>query len=293
MDLLTTAELAEYLRLKERKVYDLVAQGAVPHIRVTGKILFPRALVDRWLLQNLDGPDGLLAQALPPPIVAGSHDPLLDWALREAGGGLATLIEGSRAGLERLAAGQALVAACHLLDPADGSYTVHAVRTLVGLPDLVVLEWARRHQGLIVPPGNPQAIRDLADCAARRLPFAGRQRGAGAEALLLYLLDRAGLAPTALTVLPQPCLTEMDVGIAVQTGRAACGLGIEAVARALGLGFVPLHQERFDLVLRRRDAFEPPLQRLLAFARTAAFHAEADRLGGYDLSGLGTVHYNA
>src|SRR5215468_6629459 len=97
-DLLTTEEAADYLRLSERKLYELVADGAVPCTKVTGKWLFPKAALDRWLAAGLSTPASLM-QASAPPIVGGSHDPLLEWALRESGCALATLPEGSEAGL--------------------------------------------------------------------------------------------------------------------------------------------------------------------------------------------------
>src|SRR5262249_43363615 len=103
-DLLTTEETAGYLRLSERKLYELVANGAVPCTKVTGKWLFPKAALDRWLAAGLVVP-AALAHAPALPIVGGSHDPLLEWALRESGSGLATLPEGSEAGLRRLARG--------------------------------------------------------------------------------------------------------------------------------------------------------------------------------------------
>jgi len=124
-DLLTTAEAAAYLRLKERKLYELVSQGAIPCTKVTGRWLFPKAELDRWLAGSLAAPDGLAAVP-PPAIVGGSHDPLLEWALRESGSGLATLPEGSEAGLARFAAGEVVAAAIHLhaLDDADASASV-------------------------------------------------------------------------------------------------------------------------------------------------------------------------
>src|SRR5258707_14262622 len=98
MQLFTTAEAAEYLRLKERKVYELVAEGAIPCTKVTGKWLFPKAELDHWLASSLARPRGL-AEAAPMPIVGGSHDPLLEWALRESGSGLGTPPEGHEAGV--------------------------------------------------------------------------------------------------------------------------------------------------------------------------------------------------
>ena len=116
-ELLTTEEAAEYLRLSERKLYELVATGAVPSTKVTGRWLFPKAALDRWVMAGLVTP---LALAQPAPaIVGGSHDPLLEWALRESGSGLATLPEGSEAGLRRLARGEVVAAAIHLHRTTD------------------------------------------------------------------------------------------------------------------------------------------------------------------------------
>ena len=125
---LTTDEAATYLRLSERKLYELVANGAVPCTKVTGKWLFPKAALDRWLAAGLVAPAGL-GQAAVPAIVGGSHDPLLEWALRESGCGLASLPEGSEAGLRRLARGELMAAAIHLhrLDGDDEEANVEAV----------------------------------------------------------------------------------------------------------------------------------------------------------------------
>src|SRR5262249_50713449 len=111
--LLTTDEAAGYLRLSERKLYELVANGAVPCTKATGRWLFPKAALDRWLAAGLIAPVAL-AQVPAPPIIGGSHDPLLEWALRESGSGLASLPEGSEAGLRRLARGEVAAAAIHL-----------------------------------------------------------------------------------------------------------------------------------------------------------------------------------
>ena len=143
-DLLTTDEAAAYLRLSERKLYELVANGAVPCTKVTGKWLFPRAALDRWLMAGLVLP--ALAQAPAPPIVGGSHDPLLEWVLRESGSGLASLPEGSEAGLRRLARGEITAAAIHVhrLDGDDEAANLDAVADAPGLHDVVVVAYARR-----------------------------------------------------------------------------------------------------------------------------------------------------
>jgi putative molybdopterin biosynthesis protein len=286
-ELLTTEEAAVYLRLSERKLYDLVASGAVPCTKVTGKWLFPKAALDRWLAAGLAMP----ARAPAPAIVGGSHDPLLEWALRESGSGLASLPEGSEAGLRRLERSEVAAAAIHLhrLDGDDEAANVEAVAAAPGLHDAVVIAFARREQGLLVAAGNPLQLRDVAGIAATRARLALRPQGAGAQLLLLALVARTGLTLDQLALVKPPCPTGPDIAQAVRSGRADCGVATRAVAQAASLDFVPLTWERFDLALRQRDYFRPPLQALFKFARTAAFRDRAAEFSGYDASEAGDV----
>ncbi len=305
MELLTTAECAAYLRLKERSLYELAARRQIPCTRATGKLLFPRHLVDRWLEVRTDGciDPGTAA----PPIYAGSSDPLLDWALRESGSGLAMLASGSLAGLDQLAEGGARLAGLHLppvdaadtpprgdrahgVDPAS-SGNVAALRSRLPFADVVMLRWAVRRQGLLVASGNPRHLTRAEDLLQPGLRLALRPPESGSGVLLDRLLGAAGAAvePGSPTLLAR---TEADLAALIADGRADCGLGIEAVACLFAIGFVPLLTEAFDLVTRRRDYFEQPLQRLLRFARSPAFAAEADRLGGYAPEETGRVVWN-
>lgn len=262
-------------------------------VRATGKLLFPRDLVEAWLARNLEFKAGVESLAERPPIVGGSHDPLLDWALREAETGLAVAFGGSLDGLRRMSKAEAMLAGTHLADkdlPIGQSWNVgHVQRQLAGQP-VVVIEWARRRQGLIVAPENPLQIDGVEKLKRRNV--IGRQREAGAFVLLERLLEDAGMAFSDISLIETPARTEADVAAAVADGRADAGLGIEAMARQYRLGFVPLVEERYDLVVWRRSVFEPAMQKLLAFGRSELFKNYADQLGGYDASGFGTVHYN-
>ena len=290
-DVLTLREAAAWLRLSERALYDLARARQVPAALLGGKWVFPRALLDRWLAARADGADAP-HRAAPPPVLAGSHDPLLDWAVRQSGCGLALRAGGSLEGLEVLAAGQAVAAAVHLRDPDSGAYNAPAAREVLGPGVPVGITWAWREQGLLVPPGNPLGLAGVADLARPGLRVVGRQNRAGSHVLLVHLLNEAGLLLDALTFLPDPALAEDEVAAAVAEGRAEAGFGIRAEAQARGLDFVPLVRERFDLVMARRDFFDPPLQALLAFARGAAFAARAARMGGYDIAETGRVAFN-
>ena len=288
-DLLTTDEAATYLRLSERKLYELVAQGAVPCTKVTGRWLFPRAALDRWVTAGLIAP--ALTHVAAPPIVGGSHDPLLEWALRESGCGLANLPEGSEEGLRRLTRGEVMVAAIHLHDHTSNDERVN-IATVAGAPglhDAVVIAFARREQGILAAPGNPLDLSDIASVARAGARMAQRPLGAGAQLLLLALLARAGLAAHDLSLLKPVCPTGNDIAQAVRSGRADCGIATRAVAQAAGLDFVPLTWERFDLALHQRDYFRPGLQALFKFVRTAALRERAAELAGYDVSEAGDV----
>jgi putative molybdopterin biosynthesis protein len=286
---LTTDEAAVYLRLSERKLYELVAKGEVPCTKVTGKWLFPKAALNHWLAGSMIAPGA--AHTTAPPIVGGSHDPLLEWALRESGSQLASLPEGSETGLSRLRLGEVVVAAIHLhrLDGDDERANVEAVAAAPGLHDAVLIAFAQREQGLVVAPGNPLALGDIASIAAREARLVLRPDGAGAQLLLLALVARAGLTLNALITVKPVCPTGPDIAQAVRSGRADCGIATRSVAQAAGLDFVPLTWERFDLALRQRDYFLPGPQALFGFMRTVAFGGRAAELGGYDVSAAGAV----
>ena len=288
-ELLTTEEAAAYLRLSERKLYELVANGAVPCSKVTGRWLFPKTELDRWVTAGL----AMHPAQTAPPIVGGSHDPLLEWALRESGCELASLPEGSEAGLRRLARGEVMAATIHMHRASGDPETANtdAVSAAPGLHDAVVIAFARREQGLLAAPGNPLALADISSVVKRRARIALRPVGAGAQLLLLALLNQAGLSQDALNPVKPPCPTGPDIGQAVRSGRADCGIATRSVANTAGLDFVPLIWERFDLVLRQRDYFLPRAQNLFGFMRSAAFLERATELGGYDVTAAGSVRH--
>lgn len=287
--MMTTGEVADYLRVKERTIYEMVARQTIPFSKATGKLLFPRRLVDAWLEAQTELPGAGIAP--PPPIYAGSNDPLLEWALRQSGSGLAVLARGSVAGLEDLAAGRAVLAGFHLLDPESGRWNLAAVQAHLPGTSHVLIHWARRTQGLLTAAGNPLGITGLRDAAERGLRFATRSEGAGSQRLLDVLLAREGLTPADLTTVDRPAETHADLAALIETDEADCGLGLQAAAGHLG--FLPLvANESFDLAMTRRDYFEPPVQTLLRFATSDAFARRATHLGGYDLTDLGRVLWN-
>lgn len=292
LELLTTAEAADYLRLKERKLYELVADRQIPCTKVTGKWLFSRGDLDRWLLAGMARPHGVIP-AEPPSIVGGSHDPLLRWALSACRAGLAMMPEGSEAGYRRFLKGEVIAAAVHFHDTDDPEQdaNLRVVRRESSLYDAVLVAFAVREQGLIVAPDNPHGLTSIGDARARKLRLAVRPEGAGAQQLLCTMLGREGLSvgdfgPVHLAQ------TGPDVAQAVRAGRADVGMATRAVATSAGVGFVPVCLERFDLLMRQRDYFRPPLQALLRTLASPAFAERAADLGGLDVSVAGSVRWS-
>lgn len=286
---LTVAEVARHLRLGTRTVYDLVARKGLPHRRAGGKLLFDLPEVEAWLGQRAGGEAS--GRGMPPPLVAGSHDPLLEWAVRESRCGLALLTQGSTDGLERLARGEVSAALAHL--PSTDLTDFNRDEADAGLAgkNCALVEWARREQGLLVARGNPKKVRALADLARRGVTVAARQPGAGSAVLLERLLAKEGIDRRKLRFGPV-AMGEGDLAASIKEGEADAGLGARAAAVLLGLDFVPVAIERLDLAVSRAAWFEPPLQALLAFARGRRFAEKAKAMGGYDVTGFGTVHWN-
>lgn len=292
LELLTTAEAADYLRLKERKLYELVADRQIPCTKVTGKWLFSRADLDRWLLAGMARPHGIIP-ADPPPIVGGSHDPLLQWALSESRAGLAMMPEGSEAGYRRFLKGEVVAAAIHFhdTDNADEDANLRVVRSEGALYDAVLIGVAVREQGLIVASGNPHGLTCIRDAHNLGLRLIMRPDGAGAQQLLSAVLKREGLTFADFGQ-PMVAQTGPDVAQAIRAGHADCGLATRAVAASAGVGFLPLCFEHFDLIMRQRDYFRPPLQALLRTLGSQFFKERAKDLGGLDVSGAGSVRWS-
>ena len=289
-DYLTVKELAELLRLKERKIYDLAARGEVPCSRATGKLLFPAGEIRAWIEGATSGGVEVAAPPAPrPPILLGSHDPLLDWALRQSQCGLASFYDGSRDGLERFARGEGMAAALHIHDAASDSWNIPAVRDAAAGLNAVLIHFATRRRGLVFRSGGtaPKGLNEL-----KGLQLVPRQAGSGTDTLLQGLAAKAGLN---LADVPQAevARTEDDAVEAIRRGEGDVAFGLEAAARNYGLEFAPLVEEQFALLVDRKGWFEPQMQALMTFCGSEAFKARAKSYGGYDVAALGTVQWNA
>jgi putative molybdopterin biosynthesis protein len=225
-------------------------------------------------------------------LAVGSHDLVLDLAAstirgRDPGATLASSNVGSLGGLVALRDGLCHLAGSHLLDPESGEYTLPYVERILGGYDIAVLRLVRREQGLIVAPGNPLGLAGIDDLRRPGLRYVNRQRGAGTRVLLDHELARRGIRPEAIEGYTREEYTHLAVAAAVAAGRADCGLGVLAAARAFELDFVSVASEPYDLVLYEVALADPVLAPLLALLEDADFRTEVEALGGYDASEMG------
>lgn len=219
-------------------------------------------------------------------VAIGSHDLVLDLAataLRATDPtlGLVSTNVGSLGGLVALRDGLCHLAGSHLLHPGTGEYTLPYLEELMPDRELAVVRLAHRDQGLIVPPGNPRGLTGLADLADGRLTYVNRQRGAGTRMLLDQEMRRLGITPDEVPGYAREEPTHLAVAAAVAAGRADCGLGILAAAKAFGLDFVPVAQEPYDLVLDAATLEDPLAAPLWELLDSSDFRASVRGLGGY------------
>ncbi len=225
-------------------------------------------------------------------VAIGSHDLTLDLLsseIRRANPGitLSSSNVGSLGGLLALRRGEAHLAGSHLLDEETGEYNVSHIRQVLAGREVVLVNLVHRVQGLMVAPGNPTGVQGLRDLLRDDVSFVNRQRGSGTRVLLDYELRRSGLSPDGIEGYRREEFTHTAVAAAVASGTADAGLGILAAARALGLEFVPLLKERYDLVIPREHYESPLLRPLLETVRGDRFRSGVEALGGYDTSEMG------
>lgn len=285
-EFLTTREVADLLRIKERKVYDLASSGALPCSKVIGKLLFPRAQIVQWVAGNAAN-----TEQTRPPVFLGSHDPLLEWALRESRCAMAMLFDSSSDGLKRFAAHEGIATGLHIHQGAidDPQWNISAVEQNCMAQPVVLIEWAVRDRGLIVSERAADTVKSIADIG--QWTVVPRQPQAGAQQLFDKLVRHH--LETTEPEMTEPVRSEMDMAQVISSGQADIGFGLRTVAHSHKLHFIPLIRERFDILIDRRSYFESPFQTLLDFCRSTIFEQHALVLTGYDVSGLGRVHYNS
>ena len=222
-----------------------------------------------------------------PLVITGSDDPLLARLAQFAH--TSANVVGSLGGLLALSQHQADIAGAHLLDTETGEYNIPFVKHLLPEDDIVLVNLAFRENGLIIARGNPKNILGLRDLTRRGVRFINRARGTGTRLLLFAKLRAARIDPHALRDWERAAATHDAVAAAIATGAADAGPGLRATAVAWGLEFIPLGEERYDLVIPRTELESPRLKPLLSALHSAEFRQAGASLAGYDLSRAGQV----
>jgi molybdate-binding protein/DNA-binding transcriptional regulator YhcF (GntR family) len=251
-----------------------------------------------WQREGVPRPPQQPARAEADLRFAGSHDltvELLARMLAEETPGRQLSVEylGSLGGLMALARDEADVAGSHLWDEITDTYNLPFVRRLLPGRRAALVTLAHRSQGLIVPRGNPQGLKSLSDLASPGVRLVNRQPGSGTRVWLDAQLHALGIAPETINGYEREEFTHLAVARAIEQEEATAGLGIYAAAAAHGLDFIPLAQERYDLVFLEPVWHTPPAQALVGLVRSAGFKEAVGRLGGYDMTETGNTSWTS
>ncbi|MBI1422296.1 MAG: helix-turn-helix domain-containing protein [Gammaproteobacteria bacterium] len=287
---MSVKQVAEYLHLNEKKIYELVSERRIPATKITGKWMFPRELVDRWMLDSAHG--GLFTDRL---ILGGSDDPLLyrlvmQYAQDTKARALITYTPtGTRLGLDLLNSNR-IDACCMHWGPNTESHTRHPalLHQYNQYHHWVLIRAFQREQGLIIKPRLAAIVHTPEDLFDRQFRWALRQSGAGAQRFLQEILGKHGLNTSSLNS-EVTALSEREAGAAVAMDRADVVPGARAIATEFGLGFIPFGWESFDFALPRGIWFRRLFQELLNRLKSAQCQHLAEDLGGYDLSNTGQL----
>ena len=293
----------EFLRVRlgrvgERTIAAPIQRGAgvvMSLVRADGIVTIPRfsegvdagVQVEVELLRPIESLDSTV-------VAIGSHDVTLDLIASELRRvdprlTLASSNVGSLGGLLALRRGEAHLAGTHLLDEETGEYNVSFVRRYVPDEDIILVTLVHRLQGLIVPPGNPKRIESLEDLTHGDVRFVNRQRGSGTRVLLDYLLKQQGIASGNVSGYEREEYTHLAVAAAVAGDVVDVGMGVLSAARALGMDFVPLSTERYDLAIPKQYYESSLLEPVLSLIRSDDFKRQVDALDGYDTTSTGHV----
>ncbi len=294
--LLTTKEVASFLHVNEKMIYNLVQEKGLPATKVTGKWLFPKALVEEWLETHISGFRGSATSRSTDEgtlLLAGSDDPLFQQTIslfHSLHSPLTAFFAnlGSMGGLNTLKRGQCHIATCHLLQEDAREYNFEfAARELNDTA--VIMNFSRREQGLLIQPGNPKNIQTVADLAKPGITIANRPLGTGTRLLLDHEIAVSDIRSRDIDGYHNEVSRHVDAGLAVKTGKVDAAPAIRAVAGMLDLDFIPLRWERFDLLIDKRRFFDENIQIFLGLFHEKVFQELAGSYIGYDFTECGKI----
>lgn len=297
-EMMTVKELAAYLNLNEKIVYKLVRSGKIPGTRITGKWTFSKYIIRSWIESN--SLEGFAGWQFPPRtspstdlFISGSNDLVLERILstilkKEAPDILAYFSNtGSMGGLKALRMGKAHIAGIHLYHPETGMYNIPYLKEHFASEEILLYNLAYRTQGIIMKRNIK--VNSIKDIIKKKLRFINREAGSGTRLLMDHMCEEDGCNVKEITGYDYEVYTHFEVGVAILKGEADVGLGIQSVAESLGLCFIPIRKERYDLVVRSRDLSLRPVQIFFNTIHSNQFRKIVKGLAGYDLKDSGKL----
>jgi excisionase family DNA binding protein len=299
-EMLTAKEAAEYLNLNEKIIYRLVKDGRLPGARITGKWTFSRSQLREWIESHSLKGIGSFALFSASKVknalfIAGSDDLLLGRVLAKV---LHTeypelltfyATTGSLEGIRAIRERKAHVAGIHLYHPQSGEYNLPYLGNFPPRERPLVFNLAYRTQGWIVHSKGSLPFRGTADLLQAGIRLINRERGSGTRLLLDHLLAQDEVDPKEVAGYTNEVYTHLEVGLAILEGEADVGLGIQTAAEFLGLRFLPVTTERYDLLVPQGNLSVEPVRKFLNLLNSRSFLREAKALPGYDLKDSGKI----
>ena len=301
-EMMNTKEVAGYLGVHEKQVYALVKSKRIPSTRITGKWVFPKRLIDEWIeahaKQGLEKARERSARMGGALLACGSNDPILDMlqtSMKKTYPEFLILSAntGSTEGLKALNSGYTDLAWSHLLDPKSGQYNIPFLPEYVPDVKAVVVNLFHRELGLIMAPKNPFRVKGFGDLGKKGVRLVNRQKGSGTRVLLDHHLRELKIAPSSIDGYDNEVYTHFEVGLSILSKEADAGVATIAVARLLGLPFIPIARESFDMILEQKTFFHRGIQAFIETLNSKEFRQRVEPVGAYDFRDSGKILYSA
>ena len=300
-EMMSTKEVARYLGVHEKQVYALVKSKRIPSTRITGKWVFPKRLIDEWIethaKQGLEKARDKSARMGGALLACGSNDPILDMLqtyMKKTYPEFLILSAntGSTEGLKALNSGYTDLAWSHLLDPKSGQYSIPFLPAYVPNVKAVVVNLFHRELGLIMAPKNPFSIKGFEDLSKKGVRLVNRQKGSGTRVLLDHHLKQLKIPPSKIEGYDKEVYTHFEVGLSILSKEADVGIATIAVAKLLGLPFIPIAKESFDMILEQKTFFHKGIQTFIEVLNSKEFRQRVEPIGAYDFKDSGKIVYS-
>jgi putative molybdopterin biosynthesis protein len=298
----TPDEVAQIFQISKHTVYELIKRGELQAFKIGNKMRIEEQELERFKENTKAPAKKAMTDETASPVLSfspirltGSHDFLVEHLVKQATAALNIQVQptyiGSLEGLMMLYRGQSDIAAIHMLDPESKEYNLPFISRLFIYENISALRFASRDQGFIVAKGNPKGINDFHDLTNKDIRFVNRQKGSGTRFLLDSKLSEFGIDPKNIKGYGIEEWNHLATASYISRGLADVTFGIKSAASHLGLDFIPVASEHFDLVFRFTNENKDDLSRIIDYLQSADFKNSLSDLDGYDIRDLGLAIY--